>query len=128
MHVSKYIATALVTAGITAGSAPVLAQNGSDAQQNHQKQQFSSKQANFSASQIQKFAQAQKQVQSIRSKWRKKIRNEKDQQTARQYRQKANKKMIAAVKDSGLTVKQYNKISNAARSNPQLAKRIQKAQ
>lgn len=128
MHVSKYIATTLVAAGITVSSAPVMAQGVSDAQQNYQKQQVASQQAQFSRSQIQKFARVQQKIRSISSKWRKKIRSENDQQKIQQYRQQANKQMIAAVKKSGLSVKQYNKIANAAQSNPQLAKRIQQAQ
>jgi hypothetical protein len=129
MHATARIATAtLIGIGLTAGATPVFAQGSQNAQQSAQAQKPSAQATHVSDGQIHKFAKAENQVQNIRSKWQGKIKGAKNKQTAMQYSKQANQSMVKAVRGSGLSVKQYNKIARAAMSQPKLAQRIRQAQ
>jgi Skp family chaperone for outer membrane proteins len=131
MHNPARITTAaLVGLGLAFGSAPVLAQGAQSqgAQNGMQGAQQAPKSSDISNSQVKKFAHAQSKVQNIRKEWQGKISDAKNQKKAMKYQKEANQKMIKAVKDSDLSVQQYNKIARAARTDPKLAKRIQSAQ
>lgn len=80
----------------------------------------------FSQGQLQKFVDANAQISDIRQNARQKMQQASDKQARMQIRNKARKAMLGAIKDSGLTLKQYNAIAKAAQSNKQLASKIKK--
>jgi hypothetical protein len=79
---------------------------------------------NFSQDKLESFADAVVKVDQIGRKWVPEIQKAPDQQTATDLREKANAEMVAAVESEGLTTDEYNKIYLAARSDPDLNKRI----
>lgn len=85
-------------------------------------------QQNFSKAQLQKFVQANSEIASIRQSATQKIQQVDGKQARERIAKQARQNMLQAIKDSGLTLKQYNQIARAARSNPQLAKRIKQLQ
>lgn len=132
MQIRKSIAIAAAI-GLGAGAfaaAPAFAQQGQQGQQGYapQQQQSTAKSSDFSDAQVKKFSQAQQNVQKIAQKWQDKIQNASDKEAAMKYRQKASQSMVKAVKKTGLSVSDYNKISRAAATDQDLVKRIQQAQ
>lgn len=126
MRTKQYVAIA-AGVGLSAGlfaAMPAMAQSG---QPSRAAPQAAMKATNVSDAQIQKYVAAQAQVKRIATKWQSKIKNAKNKKTALQYRRQANKAMVQAVKSSGLSITEYNRITRAAQSNKELAKRIQNA-
>lgn len=120
---SRIVATTLIAVGMAAFAPLTFAQSSQQAMQSAS--QSASKPPHFSDSQVQTFAKAESKVRSVRSQWESKLKNSKDKKTAMSNRRKAMQAMVKAVKSTGMSVSQYNKIAKAAQSNPKLAKRIQ---
>ncbi|WP_423824081.1 DUF4168 domain-containing protein [Salinisphaera sp. SPP-AMP-43] len=76
----------------------------------------------FTDKQLKQFVEAQNNVQAVLKKWDSKVAEADDKEAAQR---KENKAMLQAVKDSGLSPKQYNNIARAAQNDPKLTKRIQ---
>ncbi|AWN17347.1 DUF4168 domain-containing protein [Salinisphaera sp. LB1] len=76
----------------------------------------------FSDKQLKQFVKAQSNVQAVLKKWDGKVASAKDRKAARKQE---NKAMVKAVKESGLTPKQYNAIAEQAQKDPKLTRRIQ---
>lgn len=130
MQKSLFATTASVIAiGLAAATTPVFAQgttsSGSSNAQSGYSQSGSSA-GNISQSEVQKFAKAQNDMQSLVRDQQQKINNANGDK-AKQYRQQMNKKIIKTIKKDGLSVKQYNQIAQASRNDQQLQQRIQKA-
>lgn len=83
---------------------------------------------NFSQKQLQSFADASIEIRDIRQSARQAMQQAGSQNEKTQARKQAQQDMLAAIKDSGLTLKEYNQIGRAARSNPQLAQQIEQMQ
>ena len=76
---------------------------------------------------MQKFASAAQDVTDIVNQWRPKIdaaAKTGDNDKVQQLRQSLNVKLVQAVKGNGLSVERYNEISNAARTDPDLANKL----
>lgn len=82
----------------------------------------------FSKQQLSKFAQAEARVRDIGQRYSKRMRSAKDKKTALAIKAEANKKMVKAVQDTGLSVRGYNAIAHAEVNNPDLRKRIRAMQ
>lgn len=80
---------------------------------------------NFSQAELQKFVTASNKIRSIQQWAKHKMTQAQGRQAVSQIRKQARQKMLSAIKNSGLTLKQYNQIARAARSNPKLAKKIE---
>lgn len=120
----------LIALGLAATTTPVLAQgtstsNNSGAQSGYS--QSSSGATDVSQAQVQKFAQAQKDMRSVVRDSQQKIKNAGNKKQAKQYRQQMNKQIVQTIKKDGLSVQQYNKIAQASRNDQQLQQRIHKA-
>lgn len=76
----------------------------------------------FTDKQLKQFVKAQSNVQAVIKKWDAKVAKADDKKA---IQDKENKAMVKAVKDSGLTPKQYNEIAQQAQKDPKLTKRIQ---
>lgn len=119
--------TGIVAFGLaTLTAAPAIAQTqGSQAGQ----LPFATRPAqNFSQEQLQNFADASAEVSSIQQAAKQKLQQTESKKARLQIFNQAQRKMWDAIRDSGLTLQEYNRINRAAQSNPQLAQQIQQMQ
>jgi len=79
----------------------------------------------FNKQQLEKFAKAEARVRNIGEQYSKRMRSAKDKKTALAIKAEANKKMVKAVQETGMSVRGYNAIAHAAFNDPTLRKRIQ---
>jgi len=82
----------------------------------------------FSSQQLQQFASALTDVVDLREQAQQKMQSTEDKDAQSQIVQQARSQMLEAIKDAGLTLDDYNQIAQAARSNPDLAQKIQQMQ
>lgn len=115
--------TALFSVGLTVGmtSATVYAQDaaaptGAEAAAAAQ---------NFSDAELQKFADASRQIAEISQDYTARLQDAEGQEAQQEVRVEANEKMIEAVHDSGLDVETFNAIGQAIQQDPELMKRVQ---
>ncbi|MGN8157428.1 DUF4168 domain-containing protein [Salinisphaera sp. SWV1] len=131
MNKSLFTTTATVIAlGLAATTAPVFAQGTNTSGNSGMQSSYSQSNAgstHVSQAQVQKFAKAQKDMQSLVRNSQQKIKNADNKKQAKQYRQHMNKQIVQTIKKDGLSVQQYNKIAQATRNNHKLQQRIQKA-
>lgn len=81
--------------------------------------------ANFSEEELRSFVTAATEVQQLSMQWQQRLKASKDdKQKSQQIRQKATQEITQAVRDEGLTVKEYNQISMAARQDEALRKKL----
>ncbi len=74
----------------------------------------------FSESDLKSYVQAGLAVLEIEAKWNQRIRSVKDPDKARELRRQAQAEMASAVRDAGMSVRKYNQINDAERTNPQI--------
>lgn len=87
------------------------------------------KSSDFSDDQVATFAKAHVKVQAIKSSYLKKLKAaSKDPKAAQSVQQEAQKKMVQAVKDDGLSVETYNKMAYTTQHDADLRKRVKQAQ
>lgn len=113
LGLSLFATTTMVNAQDTQSSAP-------------QAMQSTQKAPEISDSQLKQFAQASKKVSQISTKAISKLQGTKDKNKQATIRKEANGEMVQAVQKSGLSVQDYNQISQLVRSNPDLQQKIQK--
>lgn len=124
-HISRIFGiAALGLAMLSAG--PAIAQTQSD--QAGQMPSAAQSAQNFSQEQLQNFADALTDISAIRKAAQQKIQQVSDKKAKAQIVKQARADMLAAVKDAGLTLKQYNQIVRAAQSNPKLTQKIRQMQ
>lgn len=82
--------------------------------------------ADFDQEQIESFATAQEEVTQIQEEYTSQIQQA-DEQQAAQLQKEAQQEMVSAVEDAGLSVKEFNRISQAARNDQELQEQIQNA-
>lgn len=111
MSITKRVILALSIGLITAVPA-VYAQNGGD----------------LSQQKLEKYTQAQQEIMDISQQYRERLNGVQDKDKAIQLQQQARQQMAKAVKSTGLTVEEYNKITEAAQSDPKVRERLQKLQ
>jgi len=73
---------------------------------------------------LEKFADAYGDVQSIQQDFARDLQQVSEESEAQALQRAAQEEMMAAVKDSGLSVTEYNEISMAVSSDPELQKRV----
>ncbi|ATJ81796.1 DUF4168 domain-containing protein [Halomonas beimenensis] len=80
---------------------------------------------NFSDDQLQKFADASKEIAVISQDYTQRLQEAEGEQAQQQVRQEANDKMVEAVEASGLEVDTFNAIGEAIQQDPELMQRVQ---
>jgi len=96
------------------------------AQQNEQGSYDQQQQTeDFSDQTLEKFASAKIKLDKIRNEHSTELKQVDDAEGAQKLQSKYGQKMIEAIRAEGLTVENYNKISRAMQSNPELQKKIQ---
>lgn len=80
--------------------------------------------ASYSDSQLQGYAAAAVEVRDLNVKWQKRAQESTDPAKVQKIRQQASAEMVQAIRDEGLSIKEYNEITQAALQNPKLSERI----
>jgi hypothetical protein len=83
--------------------------------------------ASFTDTQVEGFAEAMTDVQSLNEEYGPKVTAETDATAQATLQQEMNTKMTAAVEESGLTAEEYNQIAAAAQTDAELRARIGQA-
>jgi poly-D-alanine transfer protein DltD len=89
--------------------------------------QQQSGQSEISVDEIVSFVKAQNQVVKIQQEYQGRLSNVQDQAEQQAIVEEMNEKLVAVVKNKGLSVKRYNEIFNAAQSDSALQQRISEA-
>ncbi|MDR5868034.1 DUF4168 domain-containing protein [Halomonas koreensis] len=79
----------------------------------------------FSDAQLQKFADASKEIAVISQDYTQQLQEAEGDEAQQQVRQEANDKMVEAVEQSGLEVNTFNAIGQAIQQDPELMQRVQ---
>lgn len=77
----------------------------------------------FNKEDLKKYAVASVAIEKISMNWQPRIQKAPDDQK-RAIQSQAQKQMVEAVREEGLSVSQYNQIGQASRTNPQIANQI----
>lgn len=120
----------LIALGLAAVTTPVFAQGSNTSDSSGMQSSYAqsnSGNTHVSQTQVNKFADAQQDMQSLVRHSQQKINGASNKKQAKQYRQQMNQKIVKTIKKDGLTVQQYNKIAQASRSNQKLQQRIRQA-
>lgn len=125
------VLTPLIALCFLLAAPPLFAQDSGEGQQQDQGQQqyqqkSQPKPEDFDEEQLKQFAGAQEEVDQIREEYSNELSQVEDQDKARELQDKYSKQMVESIKDEGLSVQEYNKISRAAQSNPELNEKIDK--
>ncbi|MDV6319435.1 DUF4168 domain-containing protein [Chromohalobacter sp. HP20-39] len=123
-RITAFVSAAILSTGMVAAPMAMAQQDSSAASGSDQAQQGASTQ-NFSDKQLQQFANASQEIAQVSQKYTKKLQNAKDKAAQQELRKQANEEMVSVVKDSGMSVEQFNAIGQAIQQNPQLMKRVQ---
>lgn len=112
------LSAAILAAGLTV--APAMAQ--SSAAPSQQPQQPAA--AKPSEAQLQKFASASQKVAMVADEYRPRVQAATDDGSRQQLLKEADQKMVRTVNADGMTVDEFNGISQAIQQDPQLQQRV----
>ncbi|EAR23243.1 DUF4168 domain-containing protein [Nitrococcus mobilis] len=84
--------------------------------------------ANLSQQKLEQYTQAQNKVAGISQEYRERLGEVQDREKATELRNQARQEMAQAVIATGLTVPEYNRITQAAQNDPKLRERLLKHQ
>ncbi|MCO6440279.1 MAG: DUF4168 domain-containing protein [Nitrococcus mobilis] len=82
----------------------------------------------FSQQKLEKYSEAQQKITNISQQYRGRLNQAQDRDKAIELQQQAQQQMAKAVISAGLTVEEYNRITEAVQSEPQLRERLRKLQ
>lgn len=119
-HLTSPLFAALFAVAIAPLAQPAMAQTN---QAPAPSMQQAAPEINLSTQKVQQYVQAQENVAAINDKWSQKLAQmptEKQNEAAQQM----NDEMVSAVRDSGLTVSEFNQIALAVRQSPELQQKI----
>lgn len=125
MKARNLITTLMLTLGLTVTGAAVAQQDNTGQQQRNMPNMQQQEQIDVTDAQLQKFADAQTQVQTIQEDFSGRLEGVEDQEKAYELQVEANKKMTSAVKDAGLDVQTYNQIAMAVQNDPELKSQLE---
>lgn len=79
----------------------------------------------FSDAELEKFASAQDELETIRQEYSGKLEKTEDPDKAASLQQEASEKMVTIVQDEGLDVETYSNIALAMQSDPELREKVE---
>lgn len=82
----------------------------------------------FSDEELAKYASARADIMEVSESYRSDMQNVDNEQDAQKLRKEMQDEMMGVVKDAGLSVKEYNKMTKAVRQDEELRKKVQKMQ
>lgn len=109
-------------AGFGAAAATATQTGGNGAQQHIA--QSTQQSADLSDEKIEAFVDARESVVEISRQWEDRLNNADTQEEINSLQQQAQEEMVAAVRDEGLTVQEYNMIVDAMQTDPDLQERV----
>jgi ribosome recycling factor len=80
----------------------------------------------LSDTKLRQFSSARAEVQSVQREYSQAIQSTQEEQEAQALREEAQQAMVDAVEESGLSVSEYNQISQRARSDEEIARRLER--
>lgn len=120
---------ALIALATALGAGVTTSAMAADTQQTAQPQaKAQQQQVDVSDKQLSKFVEAQKSVNTIRKSAISKLSKTEEKDAMQKIQQQANQNMVESVKDSGLSVEDYNTIARAFQSDKGLRERLMKIQ
>ena len=118
--------TALFTAAfLSLGLAATQVQAQQDSAASAEQPQAAAPAQDFSDDQLQKFADASKEIAVISQDYTQRLQEAEGEQAQVEVRKEANEKMVQAVENSGLQVDTFNAIGQAIQQDPELMQRVQ---
>lgn len=121
-RITTATAVSVLAAGAFFVAAPVAHGDATTPQTAQQTQQ--APQANFSDEQLQSFAAAANEVRTVHEEWQQRLQETQDPRQQQQIRQEASQEMAEAIEDEGLTIEEYNEISQVARQDPEVYDKV----
>jgi len=118
--VSRSLAAALSLAFVAAAGQPAFAQSSDDGQGQSQQDV----KTDWSEQKLQQFATAATDVKAVFDEYRPKIKNAENADKMNKMQKQASDEAAQAVKDSGLSVQEYNRINQAIQADKDLRKRV----
>ena len=79
---------------------------------------------NFSDADLQKFADVQTKLESIRDEYSSKLESATEQEAAQSLQQEASQAMIKAIEEQGMDIEVYSQIAQAVRTDDALRQKI----
>ncbi len=73
---------------------------------------------------LESFVEAREEVVKISRQWEDRLNNADSQEELNSLQQQAQEEMVAAVRDRGLSVNEYNMIVDASQTDPDLRERV----
>lgn len=115
--------SAILLAGLIAlGAGPAIAAGEGEANENAASQ---SQQAQISDQKLQQFTLALADIRDIRMEYGPKLQQAENEKQQRELKKQGRQAMMQAIRDSGLEVKEYNRIGNRLGSDEELQQRVQ---
>lgn len=128
--VTRTLATAAAGAVVLGLAGPAVAQQAAQTQSSPAQPPAAAAQgapaaaANVSDTQLRTFISAATEVQAISQKWQEKAAGSNSAEEVEEVRRQATDEMVGAVEEKGMTVDEFNAISQAAQQDPELKARI----
>lgn len=129
--VTRTLATAAAGAVVLGLAGPAVAQQAAQTQSSQAQPPAAAAQgapaaaaANVSDTQLRTFISAATEVQAISQKWQEKAAGSNSAEEVEEVRRQATDEMVGAVEEKGMTVDEFNAISQAAQQDPELKARI----
>lgn len=120
---SKTVPLLLALAMGLGASAAYAAQSGEDAT-SRQLAQSTQQNVDVSEEKLESFVEAREEVVKISRQWEDRLNNADSQEKLNSLQQQAQEEMVAAVRDNGLSVNEYNMIVDASQTDPELRERV----
>ncbi len=109
-------------------AAPAAAQDQEQQQKEKKEYEYEEpekKAEDFSEGELEKFAEAQSEVEEIRNEYSDEVSDVEDTEKARELQDKYAEKMVDSIEETGLDVETYNEISMAIQNDPDLKEKIE---
>lgn len=119
------LAAAGLALSLTAIGAQAAPGQGQPEQYSPPPPQTEQQQSKISDEKLRQFSEARAAVQSVQQEYSQSIESTQDEQEAQGLREEAQEVMVEAVRDTGLSVSEYNQISRRARSDENMARRLE---
>lgn len=109
-------------------AAPAAAQDQEQQQKEKKEYEYEEpekKAEDFSEGELEKFAEAQSEVEEIRNEYSDEVSDVEDTEKARELQDKYAEKMVDSIEETGLDAETYNEISMAIQNDPDLKEKVE---
>lgn len=106
------------------GTSVAYATQGADDGTSQHLAQSTQQNVDVSDEKLESFVEAREEVVKISRQWEDRLNNTDSQEELNSLQQQAQEEMVAAVRDKGLSVNEYNTIVDASQTDPDLRERV----